>query len=199
MNAPFRPSALRVSVADLTDPGEQARIERFVGEHAEGTPFHRPAWLLASARGTGNKAHALLAEHGGEIAAYLPLTEIHSPIFGRMLASSGFAVGGGLLAEDGASTAPLFRAVEELALRLNCPTIELRGGTLPQRRAGWAIKRESHCGFVQPLAADDEAQLLQVPRKQRAEVRKGLSGDLTTSVGTAPNDRAVHYAVYAES
>lgn len=199
MNAPFRPTALRVSVADLADPGERARIERFVAGHADGTPFHRPAWLLASARGTGNRAHALLAERGGDIAAYLPLTEIHSPIFGRMLASSGFAVGGGLLAGDGTPAAPMFRAVEELAQRLNCPTIELRGGLLPQRRSGWLIKRDSHCGFVLPLAADDEAQLTAIPRKQRAEVRKGLAGDLTVTVGTSAKDRRTHYAVYAES
>ncbi|MFM5918329.1 MAG: FemAB family XrtA/PEP-CTERM system-associated protein [Novosphingobium sp.] len=199
MNAPFRPSALRVSVADLADPDERVRLGRFVASHPDSTPFHRPAWVLATAKGTGNRAHALVAERGGQIAAYLPLTEIHSPIFGRMLASSGFAVAGGLLAREGTPSAPLFRAAEELALRLNCPTIELRGGVLPQRRPGWTIKRESHCGFIQPLAADDAAQLLQVPRKQRAEVRKGQGGDLTVTVGTAASDRAAHYAVYAES
>ncbi|MDL2351954.1 MAG: FemAB family PEP-CTERM system-associated protein [Pseudomonadota bacterium] len=199
MNAPFRPAALRVSAASLDDPAELRRIEAFVQAHPDGTPFHRPAWLLASAAGTGNRAHALLAERGGEIAAYLPLTEIHSPLFGRMIASSGFAVGGGLLAADGVSGAGIFAALEELALRLSCSAIELRGGLLPQRRAGWSIKRDSHCGFVLPVAADDEAQLTQIPRKQRAEVRKGLTGELTVTVGTAATERAAHHAVYAES
>jgi len=74
--------------------------------------------------------------------------------------------------------------------------VELRGGMLP---AGWDIRTDSHCGFASPLAADDEAQLLAVPRKQRAEVRKGLDADLTVHVGTGPDDRAAHYAVYAES
>ena len=199
MNAPFRPTALRVSVADLGDPAELRRIDAFVLAHPDGTPFHRPAWLLGSATGTGNRAHALVATRCGEIAAYLPLTEIHSPLFGRMLASSGFAVGGGLLVQDGDSAANIFASLEELALRLSCPAIELRGGVLPQRRAGWSIKRDSHCGFVQPLAADDETQLTQIPRKQRAEVRKGLAGELTVSVGTDAMARSAHYAVYAES
>ena len=199
MNAPFRPAALCVSAADLHDPAELRRIEAFVQDHPHATPFHRPAWLLASAAGTGNRAHALLAERCGEIAAYLPLTEIHSPLFGRMLASSGFAVGGGLLSHDDVSGASIFAALEELAQRLSCPAIELRGGGLPQRRAGWSIKRDSHCGFIQPLAADDAAQLVQIPRKQRAEVRKGLAADLTMTVGTAAADRAAHYAVYGES
>ena len=60
--------------------------------HAGGTPFHRPAWLQAVAAGTGNAALALVAEWHGEVQAYLPLIEVHSPVFGRMLASSGFAV-----------------------------------------------------------------------------------------------------------
>ena len=189
MNAPFRPAALRVSAANLRDPAELHRIEAYVSAHPEATPFHRPAWLLASAQGTGNRAHALLAERSGEIAAYLPLTEIHSPLFGRMLASSGFAVGGGLLVQDGVSGGSIFAAVEEMALRLSCPAIELRGGALPLRRAGWSIKRDSHCGFIQPLAADNEAQLTQIPRKQRAEVRKGLAGELTVTTGSAAADR----------
>ena len=199
MNAPFRPSALHVSAADLRDPDELTRIERFVAEHPEGTVFHRPAWLRAAAAGTGNRALALLATRGDEIAAYLPLNEIHSPLFGRVLASSGFGVGGGILAHDAKHAQPLFAALEELALRRSCPAAELRGGNLPRSRAGWVIKQASHCGFVQPLAADDEAQLLQIPRKQRAEVRKGLANDLQVTVGSATPDRAAHYAVYSES
>ena len=199
MNAPFRPAALRVRAADLRDPEELRRIEAFVQCHPQATVFHRPGWLLASAAGTGNRAHALVAERGGALTAYLPLTEIHSPLFGRMLASSGFAVGGGLLADNPKQGLALFAALEELALRLSCPAIELRGGELPARRADWTIKQDSHCGFIQPLAADDEAQLLQIPRKQRAEVRKGLIGDLTVTTGTSTFERTAHYAVYAES
>ncbi len=199
MNAPFRPAALRVTEANLADPGELQRIEAFVAAHPEGTPFHLPAWLLAAARGTGNHALGLIADRGGELQAWLPLLEIHSPLFGRVLASSGFGVGGGLLAADPKAVQPLFAALEELALRHSSPGLELRGGLLPQRRAGWVIKQDSHCGFVLPLAADDEAQLLAIPRKQRAEVRKGLADELTVTTGTSERDRAAHYAVYAES
>ena len=199
MNAPFRSAAARLSMADLRDPSELQRIEAFVRGHPQATVFHRPGWLLASAAGTGNRAQALVAERGGELAGYLPLTEIHSPLFGRMLASSGFGVGGGLLLVNPKHAAAMFAALEELALRLSCPAIELRGGALPLRRAGWTIKQDSHCGFVQSLASDDEAQLTQIPRKQRAEVRKGLAADLTVTVGTSRTDRTAHYAVYAES
>ena len=199
MNAPFVPARSRLGLADPADPEDAARIDAFVAAHCDGTPFHRPAWLRAVAAGTGNRALALLAERRGEIIAYLPLSEIHSPIFGRLLASSGFAVDGGLLASVDVDTVAIFAAVEELAERRSCPAIELRGGALPAGRAGWTLKAESHCGFINPLAQDDDAQLLGIPRKQRAEVRKSLGNPLEIEIGTSPRDRAAHYAVYAES
>lgn len=194
MNAPFA-LVEEVRIADLAQPDEVARIEGFVAEQ-RGTLFHRPAWLRAVERGTGQRARGLLAEKGGAVAGWLPLTEIHSPIFGRMLASSGFAVGGGVLAEREATAEALCRAAEMLAVRLSCLTIELRGGAAP---GDWLHRDDTHCGFVGPLAADDEARLLSIPRKQRAEVRKGLENDLQVTVGAAADDRAAHYAVYAES
>jgi FemAB-related protein (PEP-CTERM system-associated) len=151
------------------------------------------------AEGTGNQALALLCEKRGDLCGYLPLSEVHSPIFGRLLASSGFAVGGGVLAIDDTGRDTVIAAAEELAQRRSCPTIELRGGGMPEDREGWDVQAQSHCGFEWELAADDEAQLLAIPRKQRAEVRKGLVMDLTIHVGTSPEDRDAHYAVYAES
>lgn len=195
MNAPFAPAALTVSLADLRDPGEVSRIEGYVAERG-GTIFHRPAWLRAVERGTGQRAHGLLAERHGALVGWLPLNEIHSPIFGRAFASSGFAVGGGILADDVRVLAALVRAVEELAERRSCPTVELRGGALPR---DWEVRTDAHLGFAADLAANDEAQLLAVPRKQRAEVRKSLTGELEVRVGREEADRAAHYAVYAES
>lgn len=195
MNAPFAPAAERVRAVDLRQPDEAARIEGFVAE-AGGSLFHRPAWLRAVERGTGQRARGLLAEKGGAVTGWLPLTEVHSPVFGRMLASSGFAVEGGALAARETTAVALCRAAEEYAQRLACSTIELRGGVAP---GDWALRSDSHCGFVMPLAADDEAQLLAIPRKQRAEVRKGLDNDLEVTIGTGPADRAAHHAVYAES
>lgn len=199
MNAPV--SILRdvLRLANLDQPEERARIEAFVKRHPQGTPFHRPVWLDAVAQGAGCRALALLLERCGEIAAYLPLSEIHSPVFGRLLASSGFGVGGGVLASEGVDGNAIFAAAEELAERRSCPTVELRGGLLPEGRDGWTLRTDSHCGFVMPLAGDDDAQLGIIPRKQRAEVRKGMANVLTVDTGTGESDRCAHYAVYAES
>ncbi len=199
MNAPFASARAVFRLADLDDPNEALRLEGFVARHRHGTPFHRPAWLRAVAAGTGNRALALVAEQGAALAAYLPLIEAHSPLFGRVMVSSGFGVDGGLLVEAPGVETGLFDALEELALRRSCPAMELRGGILPEGRKGWKVSHDSHCGFVADLAPDDEAQLLAIPRKQRAELRKGLVGSLTTEIGSNRRDRDAHYSVYAQS
>jgi FemAB-related protein (PEP-CTERM system-associated) len=195
MNAPFALSRETVRSVDLRQPDEAARIEGFVAEMA-GSVFHRPAWLLAVERGTGQRARGLLAEKGGAITGWLPLSEVHSAIFGRVLASSGFAVGGGVLAERPATADALCRAAEELAARLSCPTIELRGGPVPE---DWSVRTDSHCGFAAQLADSDEAQLLAITKRQRADVRKGLEQDLELRHGTDRDAIAAFYAMYAES
>ena len=195
MNAPFALCEEAISQADLHDPAEAARIADFVYA-ANGSPFHLPRWLLAVERGTGQRATGLVAEKGGQVTGWLPLTVAHSLLFPRALVSSGFAVEGGALAIHAKTARRLCRAATELALRESCASVELRGGCVPE---GWDLQSDSHCGFAGPLAADDEAQLLAIPRKQRAEVRKGLDNDLRVTVGTAESDRAAHYACYAES
>lgn len=188
-------AAISVRTACLEQPDEVRRIDAFVAARG-GSVFHRPAWLLAVESGTGQKAHGLMAEEQGNLVGWLPLTEVHSPIFGRVLASSGFAVEGGVLADNEAAIQALLGCAQEYALRLSCTSVELRGGPA---KTGWNVRTDSHCGFVAPLAEDDEAQLAAIPRKQRAEVRKGLKNDLTVQIGTSDTDRAIHYAIYAES
>jgi len=204
MNAPFhlmRKAACSAPprLARLRDAQECARIAAFLSRHPAATPFHWPAWLGAVARATGARDVALIQQAEGEIIAYLPLNAVRSPIFGGVIASSGFAVGGGLLLTAGGDGEAMLAAACELAERLALPAIALRGGALPAAGDGWEIRRDAHCGFVRPLAHDDEAELLAVPRKQRAELRKGLAQALTVAVGRAAADRAAHYAVYAAS
>ncbi|KRA83498.1 FemAB family XrtA/PEP-CTERM system-associated protein [Altererythrobacter sp. Root672] len=195
MNAPFALTAERVRLADLRQPDEVARIEGFVSA-LEGSVFHRPAWLRAIERGTGQRGFGLVAEKGGMLTGWLPLSEVHSPIFGRMLASSGFAVDGGALAERESTSLLLCRAAEELAARRSCTTIELRGGISPEH---WTRRSDSHCGFVKSLASHDDAELAAIPRKQRAEVRKGLENDLEITIGTRATEQAAFYSTFSES
>ncbi|WP_294080317.1 FemAB family XrtA/PEP-CTERM system-associated protein [Sphingomonas sp.] len=182
----------------MDDAIDRARIGAYVHEHPDGTPFHLPGWSAAVAVGCGQTSHYLVAERGIQgIVGVMPLTELHSPLFGRVLASAGFGVGGGILADRADIVAALADACWRLAERLSCPSVEVRGG--PRPGPEWTVDDSHYLGFARDLAADDAAQLLAIPRKQRAEVRKALDTDLSISVGQDMSDVAAHYAVYAES
>jgi len=186
-----RPIGVRRAAYD-----DRTRVDEFVRAHPQATPFHQREWGAAIAAACGQRAHLLLAEYGdGTLAGVLSLTEMRSPLFGRALVSNGFAVGGGILG-DASVVEPLASAARALAQTLDCPSIELRGGAHP---SGWAVEEGSYVGFARDLAVDDEAELLAIPRKQRAEVRKALANDLTVEVGRDAASLADHYRVYAES
>ncbi len=198
MNAPLLSRPVSLRVAELGDAIERARVGAYVHDHAEGTPFHLPAWSVAVARGCGQKNHYLLAEGGnGQLVGVMPLTEVHSPLFGRALVSAAFGVGGGILADNERVAAELSEAAWALAGRLSCPVMEVRGGANPGPE--WSVDTTRYLGFARDLAADDEAELLAIPRKQRAEVRKSLETELEVVVGNDAQAQAEHYAIYAES
>ena len=99
MNAPLIHDRALVRVGNLADAEECARIDGFVMQHADSTSFHLSAWVKGVEAGTGQKAHVLIAENAlGAIEGVLPLHAVGSPLFGKALVSSGFAVGGGILA-----------------------------------------------------------------------------------------------------
>ena len=198
MNAPLVHERVTVRQANLADADACAQIDAFVAEHSESTPFHRTAWLNGVMAGTGQKAFCLVAETpAGNIEGLVPAHAVGSPLFGRAMVSSGFAVGGGILANCQLVAERLANAVWELAQSNKCPSVELRGGALPQ--SAWIIKGDAHTNFARPLTADDAAELLAIPRKQRAEVRKGLDKGLVIETGNGQRDLDWHYRIYSES
>jgi FemAB-related protein (PEP-CTERM system-associated) len=177
------------------EAGDEARIEAFLAADPQATPFHRPAWLRAIARGCGHKSHMLLAEAFGTITGYLPLTHVRSRLFGSALVSTGFAVGGGILATDAPSAERLASAAAGLAAELGCPGVELRGGALPP---GWHRSEGTYANFARalPHAGGGDGILASIPRKQRAEVRRAMTLGLDVEVAGDPEP---HYRVYSES
>ncbi|MEM7779052.1 MAG: FemAB family XrtA/PEP-CTERM system-associated protein [Pseudomonadota bacterium] len=194
MNAPVAIST-KVSEADLADTATARRIEAFAKDQG-GSLFHRPQWLFAVAKATGHKATGLVSERLGAITGWLPITEVRSRLFGNALVSSGFAVGGGILAESENDANALGEAATHHAQVNGFSNAELRGGPVPD---GWREVADKHCGFERALAEDDEAELLAIPRKSRAEVRKGLKMGLEVRIGRDASDLAAHYGVYSES
>jgi FemAB-related protein (PEP-CTERM system-associated) len=190
---------LAVTRMDVADPDQASAIDAFVMGHSGSTPFHRTAWLRAIHEAAGHRPVMLAAvAPSGKIAGLLPLHHVKSRLFGNAIVSTAFAVDGGILADDPRVVSRLAEAAQALAGEQGNPPVELRGGPAPGE--GWAEHRDSHLGFVRPVAADDEAELLAVPRKHRAELRKAL-GNPALSVETGRSDALIraHYAVYAQS
>jgi FemAB-related protein (PEP-CTERM system-associated) len=186
-----------VRLADLGDPGECRRIEGFVADHPEAELFHRPGWTRAVERGTKQAGRYLVAEdHRGRLAGLLPLTRIRSPLVGSALVSTGFGVGGGIVAATGMAVEALASAAWSLARKEGCPSVTLRGGRLPE---GWRLEEGVYAGFIRDLPGSDEAILRSVPRKQRAEIRRSLALGLEVSRGRGLEALGDHYRVYCES
>lgn len=194
MNAPIKLNH-QVSVFDAQDANAVRQVDVFVGEQ-QASLFHCPNWLLAVQAGTGQQAAGFVTRQMGVITGWLPLTEVRSALFGKALVSSGFGVGGGIVATHPEAAAALAKAAIDHATAKSFASIELRGGAIP---SGWNQWDNRHCGFERALAADDEAELLAIPRKARAEVRKGINGGLRVTVGREISDLAAHYAVYSQS
>tara|TARA_R110000782_G_scaffold78276_2_gene154938 strand:+ start:89714 stop:90772 length:1059 start_codon:yes stop_codon:yes gene_type:complete len=188
---------MTISFADLMDPAQAEELDAWICAQPDSTPFHRPAWIGAVARGTGQQAMMLVCRQGGAITGVLPLNLIHSPLFGRALVSSGFAVDGGILAQSGEVAQALADACWREARARSCTTAELRGGILPNE--DWTLKSDVYLNFAKPLEVDDEAQLLAVPKRHRAEIRKGLGNDLTIETGRDARLLDIHYRLYAEN
>jgi len=182
--------------ADLRDPRECARIEDYVAEHPDGDLFHRPAWSRGVQRGTRQRGHYLIAENSARrLVGCLPLTEVRSPLFGNALVSAGFGSGGGVIADDIAVAEELARTGWELAEKLGCPTMELRGGPLPE---GWQAKGETYAAFVKDLPQGDAAILKSLKDRSRT-IRRAREFGLEVRCGRSEADLAGHFAAYSAS
>ena len=158
----------------ILTPAGKARWDEFVTAHPSGTVFHLSAWADVMTNAYGHKPHFITVAEGDRLCGILPLVELKSRLFGHSLISNAFCVGGGPLASDGESRSALLQAAERLGRSLSVGYIELRDTAAAD---GWAAKDDLYAGFEREIVADEAQNLLQIPRKQRAVVRKAIEGD----------------------
>jgi FemAB-related protein (PEP-CTERM system-associated) len=187
---------MKIRTADLRDSGQRAAIEGFVDSNPDAQLFHQPAWAAAVERGCGAGAHYLVAEGEGGIKGLLPLSEVRSRLFGNSMVSVGFGVGGGILADEAQVADALAAEAWRIALRHGCDSVELRGGVLPD---GWQRQEGIYADFTAPLGKDDQANLLSIKKRQRAEVRRAEGFGLEFRSGRTDADLDAHYRAYSAS
>ena len=185
----------RVVVRRL-DPGDAAaesRWEAFVMACPEATFFHRAGWQRVIGRVFRHRTHYLYAESGGQIVGVLPMAQVSSLLFGHSLVSLPFAVYGGVAAATPDAVDALETEAQAEARRLGVEHLELRN--VRQRHPEWP-RQDLYVRFRKELATDAEANLLAIPRKQRAMVRKGIRNGLR---GEIDRDAGRFFALYADN
>jgi FemAB-related protein (PEP-CTERM system-associated) len=172
---------------------DAAAWETFVERCPDATFFHRIGWRDIIENTFDHRTHYLLAERRGTIAGILPLAEVRSRLFGHALVSLPFGVYGGPAATDVEARRALVQASSALADSLDVDHLEFR--SLAAQCPGWP-QQDLYVRFRKTLDADPQANLLAVPRKQRAMIRKGIRNGLRSEI-----DRSVDrfFALYADN
>ena len=172
-------SPLQVHRLDSSQPAQLRRWDEFVQASPTATFFHRAGWQDVIRRVFRHDTHFLYAEQGGEIRGVLPLGHVRSRLFGHSLASLPFAVYGGVVAQDEAAARVLETQAQHLARSLGVDHLELRH--VERRHADWPLQ-DLYVTFRKPLLPSEEENMLAIPRKQRAMVRKGIKNGLSATV-----------------
>jgi len=183
-------SAMEIKTLDNLS---KARWDAFVDSQPRATFFHKAGWREVIETAFGHPAHFLYAEENGEIVGILPLGHVKSALFGNALVSTPFCVYGGIVSVSEPARLALDTAACELGRALRVDHLELRN---IQPAAGSRPVKELYVTFRKQLDPDPEKNLLAIPRKQRAMVRKGMASGLGSVIDAGP-DR--FYDVYAES
>jgi FemAB-related protein (PEP-CTERM system-associated) len=153
--------------------------DAFVMACPQATFFHRSAWQQVMREVFRHDTHYLFAHEGGRVTGVLPLAHMKSLLFGNALTSLPFAVYGGVAADDEATAAALEAEAQRLAQQLGVDHLELR--QLQRQHEGWP-RQELYVTFRKEILAEEEANMLAIPRKQRAMVRKGIKNGLKSEI-----------------
>ena len=180
------------------EAGAAAAWDRFVlAECAEATFFHCSGWRQVVEDVYGQSCHYLYAERDGQIEGVLPLVRVRSLLFGDRLISTAFTIGGGTAAVDETAREALDAEALRLMDRFRVKSLELRGPARRHEGGGWVAKADIYSNFSRTIAPSEDDCLKQIPRKQRAVVRKAI--DIGELVDESDADPSRFFPLYALS
>lgn len=170
--------------------------DAFVKSHPHGTFCHLSGWKTVIETGAGQHCPYLIAKQDGIVVGVLPLTVKKHVLFGKALISNMFCVYGGALATDDSVASALYEYAWQFAIKHRLPILEVRAEVPEALRDDCWVSSAKSATFTKQLASDDAEQLLAIPRKQRAVVRKSLKNSLSTNW---EGDVDTFYDLYARS
>ncbi len=169
-------AAIRV---DATRDADRPAWQAFVDTCPEATFFHRFEWRQILEDVFGHKTHYLIARRGDAVVGVLPLAQVRSRLFGNALVSLPFAVYGGAAAADDDARHALHAEAARRAKDLGVSHLELRNRTAAE--PDWP-RQDLYVTFRRAIQPEVEANLLAIPRKQRAMVRKSIQRGLASEI-----------------
>jgi FemAB-related protein (PEP-CTERM system-associated) len=187
------PSLLTIKRLEPQDLATAARWDDFVIACPEATFFHRAGWQKIVRDVFDHDTYFLYAEADGQIQGVLPLGHVNSWLFGNSLTSLPFAVYGGVAALSPQAAEALEFEAQKIAKRLGVAHLELRN--VNPRHADWPTQ-DLYVTFRKEILTSEEANLLAIPRKQRAMVRKGIKNGLVSEIDSGA-DR--FFSLYADN
>ena len=157
------------------DAAGMARWDAFVLACPSATFFHRAGWQRVLRDSMRHDTYFLYCEVDGRIEGVLPLAHVQSWFFGSSLVSLPFAVYGGVAVNNPQAADALEAEAQRLAQQLSVAHLELR--SVQGRHIDWPAQ-DLYVTFRKAILPDEEANMLAIPRKQRAMVRKGIKNEL---------------------
>ena len=173
------PLFAEISSVYLLQADAETAWDTYVTNCPEATFFHRAGWQQIIEKAFGHKTWFLYAETDGEIQGVLPLVEINSFLFGHSLSSLPFCVYGGIAAQTDSARLALDQTAQKLAAQLKVDYLEYRN--LRPFHMDWPSK-DLYVTFRKEIDPDIEKNMLAIPRKQRAMVRKGIKNELQSCI-----------------
>jgi FemAB-related protein (PEP-CTERM system-associated) len=184
---------LTVKRLSLQDTATAQRWDGFVAICPEATFFHRASWQKIVQEVFRHDTYFLYAEEDGQIQGVLPLAHVNSWLFGNSLVGLPFAVYGGVAATSPQAVDALEREAQQISRLLDVSHLELRN--VNARHLDWPTQ-DLYVTFRKEILPEEDANMLAIPRKQRAMVRKGIKAGLVSAVDT---DVDRFFALYADN
>ncbi len=176
-----------------SDIATAERWDQFVFQSPTATFFHRAGWQRIIREVFRHETYFLYAIKSDKIQGVLALGHVKSWLFGNSLVGLPFAVYGGVAALDEEAAVALESEAQQIAQRLGVDHLELRN--IDQRHADWPAQ-DLYVTFRKEIFRDEEANMLAIPRKQRAMVRKGIKNGL---IGSTDSNVDQFFALYADN
>ena len=170
---------MMIKLLDPSDVGSAKRWDEFVFACPEATFFHRAAWQGIIKDVFHHPTYFFYAEEAGKITGVLPLAHVKSLLFGNSLIALPFAVYGGVAASHTEASQALEDEAQKLAQKLGVDHLEFRN--INPQHTDWPTQ-DLYVTFRKEILPDVEANMLAIPRKQRAMVRKGIKNGLISTV-----------------